>query len=409
MRYIFISMVLLLFTTLLDASYYRSIRVISFPKESSAKKAATKLKKYIASHKNIVAFQKKIGFDVKIVKAGKYYMVVVESFGDQIDELQEIVDTLRAHYPHVYVKKIKSKTVHKKIKSTKIPTVATPHVEIVSQPIVALNKKKQENKITSIVSDKETNKTLKVLTKESKVQSVTPPTKKVQIESKTTKDKNTTASKKIKTVVKTLEKNNTITKEIPTKIATIKEIVEINKTQQEQKEKNIITNEISVAEEKKIKDVINVQEKALKSQPIINTEEVSKVSNENSSIMIVWQLLFAVTLGMLLILVKLYFTTKKRVKELIENETVAIEESKKISLEMSNKERYIAHISQELIQPSQSITNFLSDLKNSDLDGDQKDSVGKLESSLQHITMTINDIADLSQIKKGKLTLEKKE
>jgi len=187
MRYLSIAIVLVFFTTVLSASHFRSIRVGSFYNKIDAEKSLVKLNKYIETQKNIIYFQKKLFFKAKAIKVGRYYMNVIEPFGDNQKELQEIVDTIRKKYPHAYIKKIQGKMPiqHKsmkklkpkpkqkeiKAKSTppKIEEVLKPIIEKVAEPIVVQKVKNQALSVipTPIVEElvveknvKEENKTI---------------------------------------------------------------------------------------------------------------------------------------------------------------------------------------------------------------------------------------------------------
>ncbi len=140
-------MVLVFFTTILNASHFRSIRVGSFLNKGDAQKSLVKLDKYMQTHQNIINLQKEINFKAKVIKVGNYYMNVIEPFVDKKSELQEILDTLRAKYPHVYVKRIKGVVpVLKKreIKEEKIEVLSDPIIEIIDIPVVVESSKKIE-------------------------------------------------------------------------------------------------------------------------------------------------------------------------------------------------------------------------------------------------------------------------
>ena len=147
MKYLSVMMVLVFFTTILNASHFRSIRVGSFLNKGDAQKSLVKLDKYMQTHQNIINLQKEINFKAKVIKVGNYYMNVIEPFVDKKSELQEILDTLRAKYPHVYVKRIKGVVpVLKKreIKEEKIEVLSDPIIEIIDIPVVVESSKKIE-------------------------------------------------------------------------------------------------------------------------------------------------------------------------------------------------------------------------------------------------------------------------
>jgi len=243
MRYLSIMIVLVFFTTILSASHFRSIRVGSFITKADAQKSLVKLNKYINKQKNIVHFQKKMFFEAKVIKVGKYYMNVVEPFGDNKKELQEIVDTLRKRYPHAYIKKIKGK----------MPTHHTSQVkkQIEKKKIVKTEKKiekKLEKKIEKKVVKKEITKTPPKIDK--KVQEIKPliipvPVKKeieiitevvkpaiVIVEENISKEQNRSVLKVLKPQVIAMD-NSTIEEIVITELADEKIIEEVKESEPE--------------------------------------------------------------------------------------------------------------------------------------------------------------------------------
>ena len=98
---------LIIFSTLLNAAYLRTIRVGSFKSNTEAQRSLIALKAFIAKHDNVVQLQKKWNFEVKSRKSGKYYVTMVEPLTDR-EVLQEVLDTLRLGYKGVYVTKLQS-------------------------------------------------------------------------------------------------------------------------------------------------------------------------------------------------------------------------------------------------------------------------------------------------------------
>ena len=93
-----------LFVNLLDASYFRTIRIASFPTSDSAQESLIELNNFKQEHKNLVELQKEWNFEFKVKKVGDYYITLVEPFSNK-RVLQEVVDTLRTEYKDIYVKK----------------------------------------------------------------------------------------------------------------------------------------------------------------------------------------------------------------------------------------------------------------------------------------------------------------
>jgi len=106
MRYVPILAILIFFSTVLDASYARSIRVGSFLKEKRAEKELVKLEEFVQSNSRLTQLRDKYHFDVKVLVRGKYYLNVIEPLMKK-NVVQEILDILRTEYSYVYPKKIR--------------------------------------------------------------------------------------------------------------------------------------------------------------------------------------------------------------------------------------------------------------------------------------------------------------
>ncbi len=106
MRYLPILTILIFFSTILDASYARSIRVGSFLKEKHAEKELIKLENFVESNHRLSQLKDKYHFEVKLLIRGKYYLNVIEPLMKKT-VVQEILDILRTKYSYVYPKKIR--------------------------------------------------------------------------------------------------------------------------------------------------------------------------------------------------------------------------------------------------------------------------------------------------------------
>ncbi len=115
MRYISFVILLIFFTTTIEASYLRSIRLKSFKTDNEAQKSLIELERFIQTHDNILDLQVELDFEFKVIKLGKFYMLCVEPL-TQKDVVQELLDTLRTKYADAYPKKIKSISIVKKSK-----------------------------------------------------------------------------------------------------------------------------------------------------------------------------------------------------------------------------------------------------------------------------------------------------
>jgi len=116
MRFVAVLALLLLYTSVLEASYARSIRLSSFTTKAKANKALVELENFIESNDRLVEIQEDQGFHLSVIKSGKYYMHSLEPFTNK-KLVQETLDILRTKYSYVYPRKIKFKPeylVHKK-------------------------------------------------------------------------------------------------------------------------------------------------------------------------------------------------------------------------------------------------------------------------------------------------------
>ena len=416
MRYISVILVLAFFATMLEASYYRSVRVVSYPKESSAKKAAQKLENFIATKKNLLEFQENLKYEVRVVKAGKYFMVVMEPFAlDKVKELQEIVDVLRDKYPHAYVKKIKSKNAPKKVTSKK----SKPAKEVKKEPVKKKNI--ETKKVTPPKQEPKLDKATPIMVAEplvevvevQKMQIKNPKPVKEQPRSEVLQDKkdlsaavNTEATTQ-KVVQLSKESESNETKE------------ELNETKESEVN---VTQELNEAVEKLIAKP-TIAKKEEKKEPEINTTDVEEII-ENSqeeetlfdlltpiyeNIVILWQALFAITLLAFLVMYKRFLNAKNRSDELIEQEVVDSQKIDKLTIELSNKQRYIEHIGNEIVSPLESVIELSRELEESELSSECETYIQKLEGSAQNVALVFHDVVALKALDEKRLKLEEQE
>ena len=141
MKYISTLIILILFSTILNAEYVRTIRVGSFVTEKEAQESLLKLQEYFKKHNNISKLHKKHKFKLKARKSGKYYATLIEPLTDKT-VLQEVLDTLRLEYKDVYVTKLIIKpTAKKKIKTSPKPIVIKERIVPPSIEIKKVQKK----------------------------------------------------------------------------------------------------------------------------------------------------------------------------------------------------------------------------------------------------------------------------
>jgi signal transduction histidine kinase/CheY-like chemotaxis protein len=171
LRLLLLSFFIFFFTISLNADYIRSIRIGTFPTQSSAENSFVKLKEFISTHENIDELQSSRDFIFKVRNSGNYYVIVAEPFTER-KILQEVLDTLRLEYKDIYVTKLKSmpKTIKKvetldtiveEIKPEVIPTrevearvALEPKVEPVVENI------SQINSTPSLIPQKKSNTSL---------------------------------------------------------------------------------------------------------------------------------------------------------------------------------------------------------------------------------------------------------
>ena len=109
MKYTLLLSILIFFATVLDASYARSIRINSYIHESDAKEALKELEIFINNNQKLSQYQNELGFNIKTIKTGKYYMLDMRPFIDR-QIVQKTLDILRTEYKYVYPRKIAYKS-----------------------------------------------------------------------------------------------------------------------------------------------------------------------------------------------------------------------------------------------------------------------------------------------------------
>ncbi|MDQ7061020.1 MAG: hypothetical protein Q9M43_07690 [Sulfurimonas sp.] len=106
----FILIFLILFSSVANAEYLRSIRISSHPTQAESQQALRTLQEFIGENQNVLDLQKKWDFEFKARKSGRYYITIVRPF-TQRKVLQEVIDTLRKNYKDVYVTSLKKKPI----------------------------------------------------------------------------------------------------------------------------------------------------------------------------------------------------------------------------------------------------------------------------------------------------------
>jgi hypothetical protein len=345
MRYIFI--ILIVLVSLLEASFYRSIRVGSFENRVNAEKALVKLQNYVNSKEKILSYQKKIGFQVKIVKVGNYYMNVIEPFRDEEKELQEVVDIVRLKYSFAYVRKIKTKDTETKIETKTLKE----------------KKRKKEPKEESVLREKERVVVEPAAEKEDEAVVV---------------DEVILAEEIVPPELRIIEKDETkrIIKDVENIIEKQELPQEINKTQ----------TQVEIPIEKRL-EIVNKEVK----EPTEYSEDMFK-RKQNISI---WQILLAISFLIILFLAK-KLISKKDSDRYIEESIVSISKVKQQKLELSEKNTLYGEMSHSVKKNLELILKAVDS-------GDVKEIKSLSINSLNKI----NDLLDMEVISKNELLLNK--
>ncbi len=347
MKYLPVTIALFVLASILEASVYKSIRVGSFIDKKNAEKSLIKLQKYVDSQEKILKHQKNINFQAKVIKVGKYYMNVIEPFKNEEKELQEVIDNIRLKYSYAYVKKIKTADtkpiVNKKtlpiIKIKKTKDIIKEVEELIEEPVkkeVLINSV-EENK-TVVDNSKDIEKIIILENNSSRIEDT---------ENISEKDKNIT--KKIilnETIQTTIED-----KKIVEKIIEKAEIEEepIKKTVYEEQEINNKENIKDAAIEKQkinndkiVKEKVN-HVKSIKKE--ISKSEIITPNNQQNNFL--WQILLAISMGLIVILLKKLYTKNKN-EEYIGNDILNLEKTKQSQQTIDYKNKLLFGMSQEL-------------------------------------------------------------
>ncbi len=110
MKYILFTILLLFFTTTMEAFSVRSIRVQTLLTDTQAQKALLKFEAFAKTQSNILDLQKKWNFEFKVIELGKYHVITIEPL-TQEDVVKELLDTVHIKYEDAYAKKIKLTSV----------------------------------------------------------------------------------------------------------------------------------------------------------------------------------------------------------------------------------------------------------------------------------------------------------
>jgi len=352
MRFIkYVLLVYVLFTSVVNASYLRSVRIGSYTSEASAKQALVELNDFVQQQPDLVELQENYKFHFKQRASGKYYITLVEPL-KQKSIAHEVLSIIKRKYPDAYIGSV---TPPEMIQKTQLSQV---------QDLEQVQEKEHDNE--EILPKKKESSQLKELHKQDE--------EVVQEEKE----------KKEEQVEQHLQKV-------------------LHKVLQEQlKEKQ---------QESSKQEVEKVQKKEPEvyythvDQPQKQPEKIFiKEGNEN---FYKGLLLFAVVCLFVLLFFIVYY--RRKVKHLEDMEFLHKEKYAQLEHNIQNKEKLISYVSHELRTPMTAIIGLVNLVLESHLSQLQKDYVQKIETSSTYMLSLLNDILDLSKMQAGKLKINHSE
>jgi len=123
-------MAILVFSSLLEASYLRTIHIGSYRDAQTAQQGLEKLQKFALKHHKLIALEHIGNFKFRARKSGRYYITCIEPLRDR-NILQEVLDIVRIQYPDAYVTKLKN--YKKEVKKQKVEQT-TYQYKVVKKP-----------------------------------------------------------------------------------------------------------------------------------------------------------------------------------------------------------------------------------------------------------------------------------
>ncbi|MBL1243645.1 MAG: response regulator [Sulfurimonas sp.] len=126
--------VYILFGTILNAEYLRSIRIGSFASQKDVQNSLKEINLFVLEHENITRLQETSKFIFKARPSGDFYITLVEPFTDRTT-LQKVLDILRLEYSDIYVTKLKTKPleVEKDSLDLKVIAISETQTEVVQE------------------------------------------------------------------------------------------------------------------------------------------------------------------------------------------------------------------------------------------------------------------------------------
>lgn len=143
LKFILYILLFFLFSSTLNASYLRSIRIGTFTTQESAQRSLTQLTEFVSKHKDLKELQKSSPFKLKYRNSGKYFVTIVEPFTNRAT-LQEVLDILRLKYPKAYVTSLSK--LETPVKQTPTPLSSTENKKVLNSPLVQKLPPKEEPK-----------------------------------------------------------------------------------------------------------------------------------------------------------------------------------------------------------------------------------------------------------------------
>jgi signal transduction histidine kinase/CheY-like chemotaxis protein len=362
MRYLSAFTILLFLTSILDASYLRSIRIKSLRNDSDAIKALVKLNKFVEKNDRLVKLKASHNFEFKIIKINGYNVVVAEPLRDK-KLVQELLDILHTKYKDAYprkieeIKKPKNKIVeNQKIKEEKkLPLAVKP--KVVKEKVPLAVKPKIEEKKVPLPTKLEVTK-----------EKITPPPVKLKVQEK----------------------------------------VEFTPVKLDTKKKN---EQVLAVEKKAEKKKVEIVQNIKKEEPVktLQKKKSEKLKKEESSSNYLWEILFGLTFILLLYFIKQLMNANRKIETYINNEMINDGKILQLKEDLKSKDTLVSHVSHELRTPMTAIMGLSHLVLESELTKLQKENIQRIEHSAQHLLSLINDILDVSKLQAGELKIEKSE
>ncbi|SFV75277.1 High-affnity carbon uptake protein Hat/HatR [hydrothermal vent metagenome] len=115
MQIVQIFLFFILLSSSLFAKEFYSVRISAAKDVRYAQESLKKLQQYIDKKQSLSELQKKLHFQAKLIKSGKFHLVVVEPFKKKDKDFQQTFQLIKEKYKTAYVKKINKPLIAKKM------------------------------------------------------------------------------------------------------------------------------------------------------------------------------------------------------------------------------------------------------------------------------------------------------